>query len=151
MARHLNEWHAPPGHEMVRAMSEAPRRQLDSWDGIALYVGVIIGSGVFFAPSGVAAAAPGTLSALLLWGLGALTTAAGALCYAECGARLPHDGGFYVFYRNVYGEAVAFVGGWAALLITYPASIAAMAFVVHQGTNISVTFFWPNPFVALCM
>jgi len=53
----------------------------------------------------------------------------GSAVYAECGIRLPKTGGFYVYYREVYGPALAFVGGWAALLITYPASIAAIALV----------------------
>jgi APA family basic amino acid/polyamine antiporter len=34
-----------------------------------------------------------------------------------------------VFYREAYGAPVAFVGGWAAVLVTYPASIAAIALV----------------------
>jgi APA family basic amino acid/polyamine antiporter len=103
------------------------RRQLGLWDAIAIFVGIILGSGIFIAPSAVAGAAPGSLSAVGLWLIGGLVAACGAFCYAECGARLPRTGGFYVYYREVYGDAVAFVGGWAALLITYPASIAAIA------------------------
>ena len=103
------------------------RRQLGLWDAVAIFVGIILGSGIFLAPSSVAAAAPGWISAVGLWGVGGLAAACGALCYAECGARLPRTGGFYVFYREAYGAAAAFVGGWAALLVTYPASIAAIA------------------------
>jgi len=103
------------------------RRQLGLWDAAAIFVGIILGSGIFLAPAKVAAAAPGRLSAVALWVVGGFAAACGALCYAECGARLPRTGGFYVFYRTAYGEAAAFVGGWAALLVTYPASIAAIA------------------------
>lgn len=104
-------------------------RRLSVWDAVAIYVGVIIGSGIFVAPAGVAGAAPGLGSASLLWLAGGVVAACGAFCYAECGARLPKSGGFYVFYRAAYGEPVAFVGGWAAILITYPASIAGIALV----------------------
>jgi len=103
------------------------RRQLGLVDAVAIFVGIILGSGIFVAPSAVARAAPGMLSAISIWIVAGLVAACGAFCYAECGARLPRTGGFYVFYREVYGDAVAFVGGWAALLITYPASIAAIA------------------------
>ena len=65
----------------------------------------------------------------MLWLLGGLIAACGASCYAECGARIPRAGGFYVYYRAVYGPALAFVGGWVALLVTYPASTAAIALV----------------------
>jgi APA family basic amino acid/polyamine antiporter len=103
------------------------RRQLGLWDAVAIFVGIILGSGVFVAPAAVARAAPGWASAVGLWLVGGLVAACGAFCYAECGARLPRTGGFYVFYREAFGELIAFVGGWSALLVTYPASIAAIA------------------------
>jgi len=105
------------------------RRQLGFLDVAALHVGTILGSGIFVAPAAVAAAAPGAAWAAGLWLLGGFVAACGAACYAECGSRLPHAGGFYVYYREVYGPAMAFVGGWAALAVTYPASIAAIALV----------------------
>ncbi|MDX1389281.1 MAG: amino acid permease, partial [Acidobacteriota bacterium] len=105
------------------------RRQLGRWDAVAIFVGIILGSGIFVAPRYVAEAAPGALAGVGLWLIGGIIAACGAFCYAECAARLPRTGGFYVFYRAVYGESVAFVGGWAAILITYPASIAASAHI----------------------
>lgn len=108
------------------------RRQLNLIDSVSIFVGIILGSGIFIAPTVVAGAAPGLLSAAALWLFGGIVAAAGAFCYAECGARLPSTGGFYVFYRRVYGEPLAFVAGWAALLVTYPASIAAIALIFGQ-------------------
>ena len=77
----------------------------------------------------VAAAIAGPGPAALFWLLGGLIAACGASCYAECGSRIPRAGGFYVYYRAVYGPGLAFVGGWVALLVTYPASTAAIALV----------------------
>ncbi len=108
------------------------RRELGLLDVAAIFVGIVLGSGIFVAPSAVAAAAPSPLAGALLWIAGALVAASGALCYAECGARLPRTGGFYVFYREAFGPSVAFVGGWAAVLVTYPASIAAIALVLAR-------------------
>ncbi len=108
------------------------RRQLGRWDAVAIFVGIILGSGIFVAPAHVAGAAPGALAGAGLWVVGGIIAACGAFCYAECGARLPRTGGFYVFYREVYGEPVAFIGGWAAMLITYPASIAAIAHIFNE-------------------
>ena len=105
------------------------KRQLGFFDVAALHVGAILGSGIFVAPAAIAAAAAGPASAAALWLAGGLVAACGASIYAECGSRLPHAGGFYVYYREVYGPAMAFVGGWAALLVTYPASAAAIALV----------------------
>lgn len=115
---------------MTGSNSDSPlRRQLGLFDAVAIYVGIIVGSGIFIAPSSVAAVAADPMSAAMVWIAGGLIAACGALCYAECGARLPHNGGFYIFYREVYGEPVAFVGGWAALAVTYPASVAAIAII----------------------
>jgi APA family basic amino acid/polyamine antiporter len=114
------------------AFSGDLKRQLGLLDAAAIYVGIILGSGIFVAPAAVAGVAPGWVAGACLWLLGGLVAACGAFCYAECGARLPRTGGFYVFYREAYGAPLAFVGGWAAVLVTYPASIAAIALVLAR-------------------
>ncbi|HUD72784.1 MAG TPA: amino acid permease, partial [Dongiaceae bacterium] len=104
-------------------------RSLGFLDAAALHVGTIVGSGIFVAPAMVAGAVTTPAAGALFWILGGLIAACGAACYAECGSRLPHAGGFYVTYRTVYGPALAFVGGWVAVVVTYPASTAAIALV----------------------
>lgn len=98
-------------------------------DGVALFVGIVVGSGIFAAPAAVLGAAPSLGGALALWAAGGFVTLCGSLCYAECAARLPRTGGFYAFYHEAFGEAVAFAGGWIALFVTYPASVAAIAVI----------------------
>jgi APA family basic amino acid/polyamine antiporter len=105
-------------------------RHLGPGAATAIYIGVILGSGIFVAPSVVSATGAGPAGSSLLWLLGAVVAVSGASCYAECAARLPHSGGFFVFHREAFGPAVAFVGGWAAIFVTYPASIAAIALVL---------------------
>jgi amino acid transporter len=107
-------------------------RNLGLLDAAAIYVGIILGSGIFVAPAAVGAAARQPWTAAVFWLFGGVIAACGAFCYAECGSRLPRTGGFYVFYREAFGEPLAFVGGWAAVLITYPASIAAIATVLAR-------------------
>ncbi|MBZ5637666.1 MAG: amino acid permease [Acidobacteriia bacterium] len=114
------------------APSEDLRRQLGLVDAAAIYVGIVLGSGIFVAPAAIAGIAPGAAAAAAFWLVGGGIAACGAFCYAECGARLPRTGGFYVFYREAFGAPLAFVGGWAAVLVTYPASIAAIALVLAR-------------------
>ena len=114
----------------AEALGRAPlRRQLRLVHAVAILVGIVLGSGIFVAPAAVAAATSRPLLAAGLWLAGGLVAACGGLCYAECGARLPEAGGFFVTYRAAFGEPLAFVAGWAALVVTYPASIAAIAHV----------------------
>ena len=98
-------------------------------DAASTVVGIIVGSGIFFAPAAIAQVAPHPATAALLWFAGAIVAGFGALAYAECSARLPHNGGFVVFYERAWGRGWAFVAGWAAALLTYPASLAGMAMV----------------------
>ncbi len=121
---------APPRGEL--------RRELNVIDAVAIFVGIILGSGVFVAPAQVIGAAPSAFSAVGLWLAGAAIAACGAFTYAECGARLPSNGGFYVYYRAVYGEPLAFVGGWSATFVTYPASTAAIALLGAQYGGVVV-------------
>ncbi|MEM6733324.1 MAG: amino acid permease, partial [Myxococcota bacterium] len=76
------------------------KKQLGVIDAVAIIVGIIIGSGIFVAPAGVARASGGLGVSLLLWLAAAAIAASGALTYAECASRLPKDGGFFVFYRE---------------------------------------------------
>lgn len=116
----------PPGPE---AEPGGLGRHLRLADAVALYVGIILGSGIFIAPASVAAAASSPAAAAAIWLLAGGVAACGALCYAENASRIPRSGGFYAFYREALGDAVAFVGGWAGLLVTYPASIAAISLI----------------------
>jgi len=71
------------------------RRQLNWIDAAAIFVGIIIGSGIFVTPAQVIAATGSMWVAICFWAGGGLIAACGAFCYAECGARLPRDGGFF--------------------------------------------------------
>ncbi len=73
----------------ARVAPDDLRRQLGLWDAVAIFVGIILGSGIFVAPAAVSGAAPGRLSSVGVWLVGGLVAACGAFCYAECGARLP--------------------------------------------------------------
>jgi APA family basic amino acid/polyamine antiporter len=101
-------------------------------DATAVFAGILLGSGIFVAPAAIAGAIPSIPAAFCLWICGAVVAACGASCYAECAARVPSNGGFFVFNREAYGPSVAFVGGWAAIFVTYPASIAAIALVFSE-------------------
>lgn len=124
------------------------KRELRLPDLVAIHVGNVLGSGIFVAPAVIAAAAPGILGGASLWLLGGLIAATGAACYAECGTRLPRCGGFYVYYREVYGLPVAFVAGWAALLVTYPASIAAIALIFGRYLPEAIPWLPVSPAIA---
>ena len=63
----------------------------------------------------------------MVWALAGLMTITGSQCGAELAAMLPRAGGQYVYLREAYGPAVAFLFGWALFLIIQTGKIAAVA------------------------
>lgn len=103
------------------------QRQLGTLDAIMIISGAVIGAGIFLAPPGVAKSAGSVELTLGVWMLGGIITAAGGFCFAELGARFPHAGGSYVYLREGFGRAAAFVQGWALLAVSGAGAVAAVS------------------------
>ena len=101
-------------------------RRLGPFDGAAIVVSNVIGSGIFFVPMIVAALyiTSGTVM-LAVWSLGGLLAFAGAMAYAELATLRPHAGGEYVYLRDAYGPVAAFLTGWTSFVAGFSGAIAA--------------------------
>jgi len=108
----------------------APRRVLTGRDAAAIIIGIVIGAGIFKAPSIIAANTTGEGTLLLAWLLGGLVSIAGALCYGELAGAYPHTGGEYHFLTHAYGRSAAFLFAWSRLTVLQTGSIALLAFVL---------------------
>ena len=108
------------------------RRVIGFWGGTALIVGITIGSGIFRTPPTIAGFVPNAFVIMALWIAVGLISICGALTVAELTSLLPRAGGVYVFLREAYGDAVAFVFGWLYLLVTTPATVAALSTVFAE-------------------
>jgi len=103
------------------------RRQIGLRTATALVVGEVIAVGIFLTPAGMAKALGSPMWLLVVWlAMGAMALC-GALCYGELSARYPEAGGGYVFLREAYGPAVAFMYGWMAFLVMDPGLTAVLA------------------------
>ena len=77
------------------------RPKLGLFNGCAIIIGVIIGSGIFISPKGVLFHTGSPLLSIVLWAFCGLFSMLGALCYAELGTRIPKSGGDYVYISEV--------------------------------------------------
>jgi len=103
------------------------RRQIGVRTAAALVVGEVIAVGIFLTPAGMAKQLGSPMLLLVVWlAMGAMALC-GALCYGELAARYPEAGGGYVYLREAYGPAVAFMYGWMAFLVMDPGLTAALA------------------------
>src|SRR2546427_13023154 len=76
------------------------RRSLGLVDGLAMVVGIMVGSGIFRTPGLVAAYLGRPSLTFVAWILGGVVALLGALCFAELSTRHPAAGGKYVYVRE---------------------------------------------------
>jgi len=124
---------APSGHkpELLRALGLR--------EGIAIHMGVIIGSGIFLVPATIAGRLPAMGPIMLVWIVAGLLTFFGALSLAELSAVLPQTGGPYVYLRHSFGRIWAFLFSWNDFFINKAGSAAAIAvgFATYLGFFVS--------------
>ena len=92
-----------------------------------IVMGGIVGSGIFINPYVVAQQVHTPLLILGVWMIGGALAMAGAFIWAELATRLPDSGGQYLYLREAYHPAVAFIYGWVLLLVTQTGGMAAVA------------------------
>lgn len=119
---------AAPSHTQAQDL----RRVIGFSGGIAIIVGITIGSGIFRTPPTIAGLVPNALVIMALWTAFGLISVCGALALAELSTMLPRAGGVYVFLREAYGDAAAFVFGWLYVLVTTPTAVASLATVFAE-------------------
>ena len=117
------------------------RRSLRAMDGLAMVVGIMVGSGIFRTPGVVVGLLGRPWLTFVAWALGGLVGLLGALVFAELSTRHPSAGGKYVFAREAFGRRAAFVIGWTEALGIYCAAIAAIAVV--SGDYAARLLAWP--------
>jgi len=110
---------APPDEGLVRALGLG--------SAVLFVLGSVIGSGIFMTTGTMAASLPSATLIIAAWVAGGALALTGGLTYAEMGAMYPGSGGVYVYLREAFGPLIAFLYGWAALVVFFSGGIAAVA------------------------
>ncbi|MGO5065277.1 MULTISPECIES: APC family permease [unclassified Clostridium] len=124
---------------MKNTKEENLQKNLGLFDAIAIVIGMVIGSGIFFKPSIVFQNAASPMLGILAWVVGGIITMASGLTVAEIASAIPKTGGIFVYIKELYGEKFAFLLGWVQSIIYIPGSAAALAIVLST----QVTSFIP--------
>src|SRR5574341_481206 len=122
----------PRVHASVAARMAQLTRTLKTTDGLAMVVGIMVGSGIFRTPGLVAGQLGRPILTFVAWVLGGALALLGALVFAELATRFPQAGGKYVYAREAFGRRAAFVVGWVEALGIYAAAIAAIGTVAGE-------------------
>lgn len=117
------------------ATTKSLGKTVTSFEALAIVVGMIIGSGIFLKPGIVLSNAGTPWMSILAWGVGGIITLASALTVAEIAAAIPKSGGLYTYLGELYGGVFGYLLGWVQAVISYPASVAALAiaFATYSG------------------
>lgn len=94
---------------------------------ILLVITNVIGSAIFLTPGTMAATLPSETLLLVAWLAGGAIALCGGLTYAEMGSMYPRSGGLYLYLEEAFGPLVAFLYGWAGLLVMLTGATAAVA------------------------
>ncbi len=110
-------------------------RVLGLREGIAIHMGVIIGSGIFLVPATIAGHLHAMGPIMLVWVIAGLLTLFGALTMAELSSVLPQAGGPYVYLSRSFGRLWGFLFSWNDFFINKSGSAAAIAvaFATYLG------------------
>lgn len=120
------------------------------WTGIAMVVGIVIGSGVFLKAGGVLKLAGGNLKlSILAWFIGGLIMITSSFCFAVFATKVTKYNGVVDYVEVASNEKIGYSLAWIITSFYYPivASIVALFagsyFFKMIGLNIGLTD-WQN-------
>ena len=97
---------------------------------IAMIVGIVIGSGIFFKSDNILVATNGSISlGILIFCLAAISIIFGSLSIAELASRTDASGGIIAYAEKYCNKYVAGALGWFHTFLYYPTLIAVVAWV----------------------
>lgn len=110
---------------------------------IAMIVGVVIGSGIFFKSDNILIATNGSIFlGVLAFCIAAISIIFGSLTVAELAARNDKAGGIISYAEDAYNGGVACAFGWFQTFLYYPTLIAVVCYVV--GIYVCMLFNLPS-------
>lgn len=109
-------------------------RSIGLTQATAMVVGTIIGASIFVQPSEITMRVSSVEGIVIVWLLAGLLTFFGALVCAELASAFLETGGVYIFLREAFSPAIAFLWGWANFWSIHSGIIAAIAVVLARYT-----------------
>ncbi|KAH8116943.1 L-methionine transporter [Phellopilus nigrolimitatus] len=104
-------------------------------NGIALVVGLQIGSGIFSSPGVVVANIHSVGASLIVWLTAGLLGWTGASSFAELGSAIPVNGGAQAYLAYAYNPLVSYLFAWTAITALKPGGNGVIALIFAEYMN----------------
>ena len=129
----------------ISSLRAPGQKSLTFVNGLALILGLQIGSGIFSAPSQVSNHVPSPGAAILIWLVSGILVWTGAASFIELGLAIPRNGGTQEYLKICYGDYLGFTFTWIYVVIAKPCAMAmiAMIFAENMGSAIVPTSILP--------
>ena len=115
------------------------RFTISTWGLIMIVLGSTIGSGIFSTPSAIASEASSEKWIYIVWFIGGFISISGAIIFAKLAQEFKGAGGIYLYLKQAYGNAVAFLYGWCTLTVITSGAVAAITIVAVDYINVFYT------------
>ncbi|KAF8576395.1 amino acid transporter [Ramaria rubella] len=125
--------------EVERDDDKVVEKTIGLSNGIALVVGLQIGSGIFSSPGVVLANSRSVGASLLVWAVSGILAWTGASSFAELGTAIPLNGGAQAYLAYAYHPLVSYLFAWTAISALKPGGNAIIALIF--GNYMSRLFF----------
>ncbi|KAF8609886.1 amino acid transporter [Ceratobasidium sp. AG-I] len=107
----------------------APAKTIGYANGVALVIGLQIGSGIFSSPGVVVANTASVGASLAVWVVGGLLAWTGASTFAELGTMIPLNGGAQAYLAYAYNPLISYLYTWTAVTVLKPGGNAIIALI----------------------
>lgn len=131
-------------------MNNKLKKKYGLFTAICMVVGIVIGSGIFFKAESMLEKTNGDmLIGVLAWLIGGLVMIVCAVNFANFASRYEKVNGLVDYSEAIVGDRYAYMMGWFATTIYYPAMTSVLAWVSARYTL--VLFGQNDPTTGLCM
>ncbi len=97
------------------------KKQYGIWTGVAMVIGIVIGSGVFIKAGGVLASSGGDLkTSLLAWLIGGLIMVTSGFCFAVFATKITKFNGVVDYVETATNKKVGYFIAWTMTTLYYP-------------------------------
>ncbi|KAL5489909.1 hypothetical protein ACEPAI_4741 [Sanghuangporus weigelae] len=120
-------------------ISEGIGKDISLVNGVALIVGLQIGSGIFSSPGVIVANTQSVGASLIVWLVSGLLGWTGASSFAELGSAIPLNGGAQAYLAYAYNPLVSYLFAWTAITALKPGGNGVIALIFAEYIN---RLFW---------
>jgi len=129
-------------------MENTQKRKFGLLTTVAMIVGIVIGSGIFFKTDNILSAVNGSVSlGVLAFIFGGAGIVFGGLTIAVLAKRDENVGGLITYCEMTWGKTLGYLAGWFQTTLYYPPLVAVIAWVSAMYT--SMLFGWTDSNVIL--